>query len=69
MGALRVKTGGAADRIREMDSRGRNAASAAQSSSGGVLMVGPNFKVGKKIGSGNFGELRLGKSPADLSTG
>lgn len=28
----------------------------------GVLMVGPNFKVGKKIGSGNFGELRIGKS-------
>jgi len=26
-----------------------------------VLMVGPNFRVGKKIGSGNFGELRLGK--------
>lgn len=25
-----------------------------------VLMVGPNFKVGKKIGCGNFGELRLG---------
>lgn len=24
------------------------------------LMVGPNFRVGKKIGSGNFGELRLG---------
>lgn len=31
------------------------------SSSTGVLMVGPNFRVGKKIGSGNFGELRLGK--------
>lgn len=31
------------------------------SSSSGLLMVGPNFKVGKKIGSGNFGELRLGK--------
>uniref|UniRef100_A0A671QVT3 non-specific serine/threonine protein kinase n=1 Tax=Sinocyclocheilus anshuiensis TaxID=1608454 RepID=A0A671QVT3_9TELE len=25
----------------------------------GVLMVGPNFRVGKKIGCGNFGELRL----------
>lgn len=32
------------------------------SSSSGVLMVGPNFRVGKKIGSGNFGELRLGKN-------
>lgn len=28
----------------------------------GMLMVGPNFRVGKKIGSGNFGELRLGKN-------
>lgn len=26
-----------------------------------VLMVGPNFRVGKKIGCGNFGELRLGE--------
>ncbi|KAI6207715.1 Casein kinase I isoform gamma-1 family protein [Aphelenchoides besseyi] len=32
------------------------------SSQSGVLMVGPNFKVGKKIGCGNFGELRLGKN-------
>ncbi|XP_070387740.1 casein kinase I isoform X1 [Dermacentor albipictus] len=32
------------------------------SSNSGVLMVGPNFKVGKKIGCGNFGELRLGKN-------
>jgi len=31
-----------------------------ESTSAGVLMVGPNFRVGKKIGSGNFGELRLG---------
>ena len=31
------------------------------SSTSGVLMVGPNFRVGKKIGCGNFGELRLGK--------
>lgn len=28
--------------------------------SSGMLMVGPNFRVGKKIGCGNFGELRLG---------
>ena len=27
-----------------------------------ILMVGPNFRVGKKIGCGNFGELRLGKN-------
>lgn len=32
----------------------------ADSSNSGVMMVGPNFRVGKKIGSGNFGELRLG---------
>ncbi|XP_051156989.1 casein kinase I isoform X16 [Leptopilina boulardi] len=31
-------------------------------SSGNMLMVGPNFRVGKKIGCGNFGELRLGKN-------
>lgn len=33
-----------------------------QTTSPGALMVGPNYKVGKKIGSGNFGELRLGKN-------
>lgn len=27
-----------------------------------IMMVGPNFRVGRKIGSGNFGELRLGKN-------
>ena len=26
-----------------------------------ATMVGPNFRVGKKIGCGNFGELRLGE--------
>ncbi|CAG9836720.1 unnamed protein product [Diabrotica balteata] len=31
-------------------------------STSSVLMVGPNFKVGKKIGCGNFGDLRLGKN-------
>lgn len=25
-------------------------------------MLGPNFRVGKKISAGNFGELRLGKN-------
>ena len=35
--------------------------SAAASSHSAVLMVGPNFRVGKKIGCGNFGELRLGE--------
>jgi len=29
-------------------------------SSTSMMMVGPNFRVGRKIGSGNFGELRLG---------
>lgn len=32
----------------------------------GMLMVGPNFRVGKKIGCGNFGELRLGKLRLDI---
>lgn len=31
-------------------------------SGGTQLMVGPNYRVGKKIGCGNFGELRLGKN-------
>lgn len=60
------------ERDRYMDSRrasrpSRNSQSSVRSatvSSGhsGVLMVGPNFRVGKKIGCGNFGELRLGKN-------
>lgn len=29
-------------------------------------MVGPNFRVGKKIGCGNFGELKLGKLSLNL---
>ncbi|KAE9420592.1 hypothetical protein Angca_003919, partial [Angiostrongylus cantonensis] len=41
---------------------GTTSASASTTNSQGVLMVGPNFKVGKKIGCGNFGELRLGKN-------
>uniref|UniRef100_A0A8C1TFE0 non-specific serine/threonine protein kinase n=1 Tax=Cyprinus carpio TaxID=7962 RepID=A0A8C1TFE0_CYPCA len=43
--------------------QGRSGHSRPSSSStgSGVLMVGPNFRVGKKIGCGNFGELKLGK--------
>ncbi|XP_041910657.1 casein kinase I [Arvicola amphibius] len=58
---------------REKDDRQRTTKTMAQrnthcsrpsgtSASSGVLMVGPNFRVGKKIGCGNFGELRLGKN-------
>ncbi|XP_007638304.1 casein kinase I isoform X6 [Cricetulus griseus] len=58
---------------REKDDRQRSTKTMAQrnthcsrpsgtSASSGVLMVGPNFRVGKKIGCGNFGELRLGKN-------
>lgn len=44
-------------------SSGRSSMSNRQTSgNSGVLMVGPNFRVGKKIGCGNFGELRLGKN-------
>lgn len=39
-----------------------SASSSVTGGASGSLMVGPNFKVGKKIGSGNFGELRLGKN-------
>ncbi|XP_076977384.1 casein kinase I isoform X1 [Tamandua tetradactyla] len=50
---------------RRMSKTGGNRSSHGVRSAGassGVLMVGPNFRVGKKIGCGNFGELRLGKN-------
>ncbi|XP_008835348.1 casein kinase I isoform X1 [Nannospalax galili] len=50
---------------RRMSKTGTSRSSHGVRSSGtssGVLMVGPNFRVGKKIGCGNFGELRLGKN-------
>ena len=40
-------------------SAGVSGTSGSQSSTG-PLMVGPNYRVGKKIGCGNFGELRIG---------
>jgi len=50
----RARLTGPSGRVRSSETSHRD------SSSAGVLMVGPNFRVGKKIGSGNFGELRLG---------
>ena len=51
-------------RVSQTSSRTRNMAQSRGTSGGSssVLMVGPNFRVGKKIGCGNFGELRLGKN-------
>lgn len=40
----------------------RSTTNESHSGNSGALMVGLNFKVGKKIGCGNFGELRLGKN-------
>ncbi|XP_068266272.1 casein kinase I isoform X1 [Nyctibius grandis] len=45
-----------------MPGRSGHSSRPSSSTSSGVLMVGPNFRVGKKIGCGNFGELRLGKN-------
>ncbi|GCB69996.1 hypothetical protein scyTo_0012528 [Scyliorhinus torazame] len=60
------KRGGRGDteetrRMSKSGGRGTNCGRSTGTSSG-VLMVGPNFRVGKKIGCGNFGELRLGKN-------
>ena len=49
-------------RVTKPGGRGVHSSSRQSSGNSGVLMVGPNFRVGKKIGCGNFGELRLGKS-------
>ncbi|CAB3359134.1 Hypothetical predicted protein [Cloeon dipterum] len=57
--AAGVRAATAASAASNMHSTSRHSVS---SGSSGVLMVGPNFRVGKKIGCGNFGELRLGKN-------
>uniref|UniRef100_A0A4W3IE72 non-specific serine/threonine protein kinase n=1 Tax=Callorhinchus milii TaxID=7868 RepID=A0A4W3IE72_CALMI len=49
------------DKIEERSRVPRSGGRSAHNS--GVLMVGPNFRVGKKIGCGNFGELRLDGVP------
>lgn len=43
-----------------MLSGNRSSSGSQKLTNSGVLMVGPNYKIGRKIGSGNFGELRLG---------
>ena len=51
------------ERDRKVSRQSRGSLHSPRNSSGsgsGVMMVGPNFRVGKKIGCGNFGELRLG---------
>ncbi|XP_053150184.1 casein kinase I isoform X3 [Hemicordylus capensis] len=50
------------DRMARPSGRPSHNPRGSSSSNSGVLMVGPNFRVGKKIGCGNFGELRLGKN-------
>jgi len=58
----RHHTGGRAEHHDSQLHQNRSSSSRATSSGSNVLMVGPNFRVGKKIGCGNFGELRLGKN-------
>jgi len=55
---------GESRRVSQTSSRTRSnmASRGGPPASSSVLMVGPNFRVGKKIGCGNFGELRLGKN-------
>ena len=48
-------------------SSSRSSRDVSSSGHSSVLMVGPNFRVGKKIGCGNFGELRLGELRASES--
>ena len=55
------------DQHHQRKPRGSRANSGSQASRAGsassnssVLMVGPNFRVGKRIGRGNFGEIYLG---------
>lgn len=60
----RHHTGGRAEHHDSQPNQSGTRSSSSRGTSGGsnVLMVGPNFRVGKKIGCGNFGELRLGKN-------
>jgi hypothetical protein len=62
-----IRTGGrgpglAANTIDKPNETSTSTALTNSSGSNAMLMVGPNFRVGKRIGAGNFGEIRLGKN-------
>ena len=57
----RAGTGGVRNHTGRHGQDGRTGESRRSTPNSGMLMVGPNFRVGKKIGCGNFGELRLGE--------
>ncbi|CAM4874653.1 unnamed protein product [Rotaria socialis] len=52
----------AKDQSNETATTSTSAAITNSSGANAMLMVGPNFRVGKRIGAGNFGEIRLGKN-------
>ncbi|CAF3927363.1 unnamed protein product [Rotaria sp. Silwood2] len=52
----------AIDKSNETTTTSTSAAVTTSSGPNAMLMVGPNFRVGKRIGAGNFGEIRLGKN-------
>ena len=48
------------DKPNEITTTSTTAAATSSSGPNAILMVGPNFRVGKRIGAGNVGEIRLG---------
>jgi hypothetical protein len=62
-----IRTGGrgpgvATNTVEKPTETSTSATGTSSSGPNAMLMVGPNFRVGKRIGAGNFGEIRLGKN-------
>jgi hypothetical protein len=62
-----MRTGGrgpglASTTVEKSNETTTSASATTSSGPNAMLMVGPNFRVGKRIGAGNFGEIRLGKN-------
>ncbi|UJR09966.1 hypothetical protein I4U23_014190 [Adineta vaga] len=62
-----IRTGGrgpglASTTVEKSNETSTSATATSSSGPNAMLMVGPNFRVGKRIGAGNFGEIRLGKN-------